>query len=269
MLTLDVLISTIYPAGIEKVVAMELPRVDGVSYVVSWQQPGDTEIPEALRRDDVRIIRYDTIGLSVNRNHAIAAATADICLTADDDLRYTPEQLRSVIATFEAHPEIDYATFRYSGSEKRYPEEEFDLSVPPRGYYITEVETAFRRNAVQGRIRYSDRLGLGAPELTAGEGEMFMIAMRAAGLRGRYFPLTIVHHAGLSTGFRYPLPRGVVMSKGVFLYMYHPRTWPLHVPLNALREKYHRRCGFFRSLIWLWQGCRRAPRLFTLKGQDK
>lgn len=269
MLTLDVLIVTIHPEGIERVAAMELPRVEGVSYVVSWQMPGSATVPAALVRPDVRIIRHDTTGLSVNRNHAIAAATADVCLIADDDLRYTPEQLRAVTAAFEAHPEIDYATFRYSGSTKQYPAEEFDMAAPPRGYYITEVELAFRREAVQGVLRFSPHLGLGSRELLAGEGEMFWIAMRGAGLRGRYFPVTIVHHANLSTGFRLPLPRGVVMAKGVFLYMYHPHTWPIHVGISALRERYRRRCGFFNALVWLWRGARRAPRLFTPKGLDR
>lgn len=36
MLTLDVNIVTHRRAGIERVAAMELPRVDGVRYVVSW-----------------------------------------------------------------------------------------------------------------------------------------------------------------------------------------------------------------------------------------
>ncbi len=121
-MTLDVLISTMGYDGIKRVVAMNLPRVDNVKYIVSWQLPGDDfpgVIPQELMREDVNVYQLNSRGISLNRNNAIDNSTADICLTADDDLKYTPEQLKSVIATFENNPDVDIATFKYSGNDKK------------------------------------------------------------------------------------------------------------------------------------------------------
>ena len=118
MLTLDLIIATHSAAGIERVAAMVLPPVEGVRYVVSWQNSGDTALPDALKRDDIEVHRTDTVGLSSNRNNALDYSTGDIRLIVDDDLVFTAGQLRSVISTFESHPELDVALFRYDGSDR-------------------------------------------------------------------------------------------------------------------------------------------------------
>ena len=51
-MTLDVLISTCGSNGIERVAQMQLPQVDGVAYIVSWQ----------LTDDDTSIGRPSSVG---------------------------------------------------------------------------------------------------------------------------------------------------------------------------------------------------------------
>lgn len=51
---LDVAISTYQPQGLQRVADMNLPQVEGVRYVVSWQQHGGARIPEQLLRNDVK-----------------------------------------------------------------------------------------------------------------------------------------------------------------------------------------------------------------------
>ncbi|MDE7407242.1 MAG: glycosyltransferase, partial [Muribaculaceae bacterium] len=136
MLTLDVLISTIYSAGIHRVAAMNLPVMEGVRYVVSWQCP-EGKIPAELCRSDIKIIPFDKRGLSSNRNNALANSTADLCLIADDDLIYKADQLQKVIDSFEQHPEVEVACFCYKGDHKRYPIELTDISKRlPKGYSV-------------------------------------------------------------------------------------------------------------------------------------
>ena len=86
MLTLDIAIVTHRPEGIARVAAMNLPVIDGVRYVVSWQSHEEAPVPESLVRDDVEIHRFDGRGISLNRNHAYDHCRADIVLNADDDL---------------------------------------------------------------------------------------------------------------------------------------------------------------------------------------
>ena len=234
MMTLDVLISTIYRSGIERVVAMELPQVEGVRYVVSWQMP-EGDVPAALLRDDVTVVTLDCRGISRNRNHAMAQSTADLCLVADDDLHYTADQLRSVIKVFESNPDVELAAFRYSGPDNRYyPATEADLSVRcPKGYSPVCFELAFRRE-VGGRVGFNELAGPGDHPLQAGEDDFFLLQAQRRGVRCRFFPITITHHAGLTTGCR-PMSAGVLKAQGAFIAVRYGLTGPLRVGLFAWR----------------------------------
>ena len=90
--TLDILISTI-GTGVEAIPRMLLPERQGVRYVVSVQHTcpaSEVTIPQELTsRPDVTVVLLPGKGLSRNRNNAISMASADICLIADDDCRYT------------------------------------------------------------------------------------------------------------------------------------------------------------------------------------
>ena len=62
MLTLDLALITFGPDGIRRVGAMNLPRIDGVHYVVSWQCGGDAAVPASLIRPDISVCRTQKPG---------------------------------------------------------------------------------------------------------------------------------------------------------------------------------------------------------------
>lgn len=266
-LRLEVLICTCGKDGLSRVAAMNLPHVDGVGYVVSWQ-PLDAGLtfgrPEALERDDVKVFVSPTRGLSLNRNAALSHASAELCLVADDDLRYTAEQLESVIVTFDMHPRVDIATFMYDGGdEKYYPSEETDLSGFPKNWYLTSFEMAFRRKSMEG-LRWNELFGIGAPVLSAGEESLLIWQAVHRGLTCRFFPKVIVGHEGLTTGVRRVAEPSVLMAKGAVWWVTHRYTGPLRIVLNAWREKRAGRMGFFHALRHCWRGyCYGAAHLHT------
>lgn len=258
-MTLQLMIATIFPEGIRRVAVMELPEVVGVSYIVAWQMPGDEPVPEVLaQRKDIEIIKSDSRGVARNRNIALRAATADILMLSDDDLRYTPESLLEVIGIFESHPEIDFALFRYDGGDKLYPSAETPFTLPTRvkGWYISEVELAFRREIVQGKVDFDEEFGIGAGYIGAGEVDILLVRLlRYLGLSGKFFPVTIARHPHhFSTGERLNQPISVIRSRGLFRQIFYPLSWPLRVPLDALRDHRSGRSSFFRSAIAMIQG---------------
>lgn len=245
-------IATWKPEGILRVNAMDLPEVPGVRYVVSWQLPGpDHVVPEPLAsRHDVLVCFTDEPGIGANRKNACSYCDADIILNADDDLIYSARQLQSILHTFETHPDIDLAAFRYDGSSKQYPEDECDIFYPfPRNYYISGIEMAFRRQILE-RISFDSRFG--APLFTSGEDTKFLHDAIRAGFHCRFFPMTICTHDNPSTGNR-PMPRGVAMATGKLIRLENPRSWILRIPLKALRNK---KIGgtFFPVLIQMFRG---------------
>lgn len=251
---MDVAIATWQPEGIRRVEAMNLPRVPGVRYVVSWQLPGsDPVIPESLAgRDDVYVCFTDKQGLGANRVNACAHCDAEIILIADDDLIYTPDRLQAIIDTFDRNPDVDLATFQFIGSPKKYPEKEFDLTFPfPKGYHAASIEIAFRHKVLD-QINFDSRFGIGAPLFQSGEDSKFLHDVIRAGFHCRFFPITICTHDHPTTGDK-PMPKGVALAEGKLIRLQYPASWILRVPLKAWRNK--KKGGtFFPTLYYLFRG---------------
>ena len=260
MTTLEVLICTIN-RRIHEVKSVLLPPIEGVRYVVSWQQSGySCEPPAELDRPDVTLTTLQGKGLSRNRNNAISHSTADICLIADDDVIYLPEYFGEVVATFEADRSLDLATFKQVGPNlhKSYPDYSFNLSKPPKGYGPSSIEIAFRREAVAGRLRFNELFGLGAPTLQCGEEVVFLADALRLGLNARYFPKVVARHDEPScTTVRAGEP-GMMMGHGASIYYtYRDGTALPRCVLKAWRMS--RQSGapsFFRSLKLILGGAR-------------
>lgn len=250
---LSVIIATHKPDGILRVEKMQLPRTPGVEYVISWQNHSDAPIPESLStRDDIKIYRYDRPGISNNRNNALDHATGEICLNGDDDLTYTSEQLSQVIDTFINDPSLELALFRYSGpSHTKYPTGTTSIYSLPRFFYVSLIEIAFRRETSlrNPRLRFNRHFGPGAPVLTAGEDEVFLMTAKRLGLNGYFFPVTITRHDGMSTGQRPITDNGVLRTTGALIALSHIVTFPPRIVINAWRIHKRGRAPFLRA-IW-------------------
>lgn len=251
---MDVAIATWQPEGIHRVEAMNLPRVPGVRYVVSWQLPGpDPVIPESLAcRDDVSIFILNRAGVSENRNNACDHCTAEIILNSDDDLVYTADGLQAVMDTFESDPDLDLACFRYNGAPDKYPAEACDLaSRLPKGFFVATFEMAIRRR-VLNNVCFDIYFGPGAPFFQSGEDTSFLLDTILCGHKCRFFPITICTHDHPTTGDK-PMPKGVAMAEGFLIRRQYPVSWILRMPLKAWRNM--RKGGtFFPTLFYLFKG---------------
>ena len=271
-MTLEVEICTYGLAGLQRVAQMTLPVVEGVRYRICMQNPDGAEVslPEALRRPDVDFFQHPTRGLSINRNAALDRAEADIVLIADDDLHYSADGLRAVIDTFAPDPSLDFATFQYSGPDaKVYPTEACDLRDPlPRGYYLTSFELAIRRTALPATIRFSTQMGIGAPFYGAGEENLLLYHLIRHGLKGRFIPIEICRHPGLSTGSRQPTP-ATLRAIGALIWVEHSNRIPLQryllAPLRILRRSHRPGVPYLTALRHILHGYIAAPRLFPAK----
>lgn len=256
MLTLDLIIATLGPEGIRRVASMLLPPMDGVSYIISWQRSDGVDVPPAIAsRTDVTLLRDDGIGLSRNRNNALNHSTADIRLIADDDLIYTSEQLRDVIATFESNPGLDVACFRYDGADSKvYPDRECPLFPVPKYYFPTSFEMALRNRGEAAALRYDERFGLGSALFPLGEEEELLYRIGRLRLDARFFPVTITTHPGHTTGLRPVTDPRALRGQGATIALFYPRTWILRVPLKAWRNSRAGLAPFFRTLVNAFRG---------------
>lgn len=233
---LQVLICTFGKTGINRLSSHSLPKTEGVEYLISWQNYSESpDIPESLHRPDIKVCICNSTGLSKNRNNALALCSATFCLIADDDLDFDSLGLLSIIDNFIKCPEIDIATYQYTGDDnKRYPDKTFDLRHPPEGYFVSSIEIAFRRNPIiESGIKFDERFGIGA-EFIAGEENIWISKLLKSGLKGRFFPVNIANHAGMSSGVRAHNDPELICAKGACFAIIHPISWPLRMIAHSL-----------------------------------
>ena len=261
MLTLNLALITHGADGLRRVEEMNLPHVENVRYVVSWQMHENNEVPASLAaRSDIEIHRLDTPGLSLNRNNAIDHCSADIILFADNDVVYSAEGLKNVIASFEADNSLDMALFKASyPEEKPYPDTDTTLSLPfPKGYYVSSIEIAFRPERIKD-LRCCPALGLGASEMTAGEDDFFVISAIRRGLNVGFVNKEICSHPQDSTGDR--VDAGIMMASGFIIRTIYSHSFFPRLFLKALRIKRAGKASFLPTLFSLWKGAAKTNRL--------
>lgn len=234
---LQVLISTYGKDGIERVALSCHPLTKGVEYLVSWQASDNIDIPRELDRDDFKIFRTDSKGLSNNRNHALSKSTADYLLISDDDADYYEYGLTAIIDSFEKNSDADIITLKYdtTSDSKIYPETTVSLGSRPKGYFISSLEIALRRKSIVGNIWFNENFGIGAP-FPSGEEDIFIKDCLDKGLKGLFIPITIARHDGPTTSEKSLMLASRPQTKGAVFNRLHPYSWPLRMAAHALRE---------------------------------
>lgn len=227
--------------GLESVAAHSHPEVNGVRWLVSLQMPEGQayELPEELaRRDDFDIIVHNDRGLSRNRNHALEfPCESDYVLIADDDVDYFAEALQTLVETFDSHPDVGIITCRYlcgEGYPKPYSDKIFSLDNPPKGYYISSVEIAVRRNAVSS-VRFNENFGVGSGVFAAGEEDLWVHQLMKRGVKGIGVPIDLCRHDDITTGYRDRNTREYLLGRGLLITYMRPLTFLPRLLLSVVR----------------------------------
>lgn len=262
MLTLDLALITYRQEGMTRLANMYLPHIDGVRYIVSWQEHHNLAVPQQLHRDDIEIHRFDKPGLSNNRNNAIDHCRADIIMLSDDDLTYAPGALQYIIRTFEDNPGLAVATFRIEiAGAPDFPAESCRLGDPlPRNYNALSPTIAFRREAV-GNLRMHPEFGLNSPCLHGAEDELFLLSAIRRGLDCRFFPYTICSHPHPSTGTKELMTSGNLKASGCYITIAYPLTFMPRLILKAWRLSRDGKCSLPGGLYNLLNGAAHAPHI--------
>lgn len=213
-MTLEVQIATHGEDEMQPVLSGCYPSVTRVFYRVGWQGGIESSKP----RDDFEVTVNDANCLTENRNYLMAAAESDIVLFADNDISYTPEQLKAVIDAFESNPDIGFICFRLDGLDKNYPGSEFDMSRPAYGYYPSSCEIAVRTSVLRNTgVKFDTRFGLGSRFIGCEE-TVFVSRLIDAGIKGLYCPVVIGTHKGnITTGSNPELGNRLNEAKGAAL----------------------------------------------------
>lgn len=252
-MNIDVLIATYKPEGIRRVADASLPEIEGVRYVISWQQDENAEIPGDLKRRDIEIHRFDGAGLSRNRNNGLGFCKGEVIVIADDDEKIFPEGLRRLSKAYEENPEVDLITFEsIHDNGVKYPSGECRLGrILPKGYYVSSIELSFRRRC---GLKFCPELGLNSGRMHCGEDDMILQSAIRRGFDCRFFPILVCEHDHSSTGNRTGMSRETLRGAGCVIALTYGWQALLRVPLKALRLWRAGKSGLLKALFYISQG---------------
>lgn len=132
----------------------------------------------------IRYLSFAERGVGLNRNNALMRADGDICLFADDDMRYCDDYAEVVSGAFESHPDADVLIFNLIEQvpTRRIIQKEERV----RWYNFLRYGTArvaVRKEAVRSKGIYFNQCFGGGTEHAHGEDNLFLAECLRKGLK--------------------------------------------------------------------------------------
>lgn len=187
---------------------------DGLSRIVLPAPHPDTEIlvivqgkgGAAPKRQDVRVIRLDSRGVTASRNTAIREAAGEVLLFGEEDVTWLPSGVDEVLAIFDDNPRLAVflgrAQTETGALRKRYPSYR-ELVTVWNSARVGTIELAIRPEAIRrAGVEFDEAFGAGTENFLGDEYIFVADALRAK-LKCEYFPVTFSEHPAESSGTQF------------------------------------------------------------------
>lgn len=213
-MNIELLISTMRKDNIDEVNLLQQNISDVNALIINQCKCDKKE-----KKNNIRMISTNELGISKSRNKALENASGEICIICDDDVVYENNLLEIIQNSFESDKSADIITFKIKTPEgddfKKYRLEEFYHN--KRTILKTSsIEIAFRLNSIKSKnIKFDESFGLGG-QYISGEENIFLMDCLKKGLKIKYVPIVIGTHPKESSG--YVLDEKSIYSKGALFY---------------------------------------------------
>ena len=188
---------------------------------------------------NIRYLNFAERGVGLNRNNALMRADGDICLFADDDMRYCDGYAETLAKAFEQHPEADVLVFNLI--EKDPTRSIIQKFSRVRFYNFLRYGTArvaVRNAAVQKHGIYFNQCFGGGTAHCHGEDNLFLAACLQKGLKVYALPefvaeLTEERPSSWNTGY----DEKYLQDQGLLYRTISRRWWILLCMQDAIRHR--------------------------------
>ena len=201
-----------------------------------------------------RMITTATRGVGINRNLALTYANADICLFADDDVKYVDNVEEIVLREFDAHPDADIFIFNLDTDDEKRKQIKYSKTrkhgrfgrMPWGGCRI-----AVRLSTIKKANVWFTTLFGGGCLFPSGEDSMWLIEAKRKELKFYVSKETIgtVSFEG-STWFT-GADEKFYFGKGAFYAATYPKTIGLWMLYFALRTRDFGELSFLDKIKWM------------------
>ena len=136
----------------------------------------------------IRYLNFAEHGVGLNRNNTLMRATGDICLFADDDMRYVDGYAHLIENAFTEYPDADVIVFNITGRSA--------IKKPGRVGYLNYLRygtarMAVRLKSVKSNGIYFNQCFGGGTEHSHGEDNLFLTACLNKGLKVYAVPIML------------------------------------------------------------------------------
>lgn len=205
-------------------------------------------------------VNTTTRGVGVNRNIGLLYASADICVLADDDMRFYNDYEAIVIDTFSKYREADVIIFNIEEEPIVRPVTKKVVKVNLFNYRrYGAARIAFRRKSISyNGIFFNTNFGGGTAH-SSGEDSLFLRDCLRKGLNIKAVPITIakLQEVGRGSTWFCGYTEKFFFDKGVFYALAHRRTALLWCLQYCVRNKTQvSECGFFMAFSQMKRGVR-------------
>ncbi len=186
----------------------------------------------------ITYLNFAERGVGLNRNNSLMRADGDICLFADDDMRYLDTYVETVTEAFRRHPDADVIVFNLQEATPSRAVIQKDSRVSRLNFlrYGT-ARVAFRNDSVRRRGIFFNQCFGGGTAHCHGEDNLFLGACLREGLRIYAVPdyiaeLTEERASSWNTGY----DEKYIRDQGVLYRTLSRKHWRLLCLQDALRR---------------------------------
>ena len=229
------------------------------SDVVFANQAETTKFEEYLFEGHrARMITTDTRGVGINRNLGLLYAQGEICLFADDDVRYCDDVEKIVLSEFDAHPDADIMIFQFDTNSDRKvkkPQKTRKCSRFSRMPWGA-VRVAFRLKELKKINIWFTTLFGGGCLFPSGEDSIWLTDVRRKGLKIYVSNKTIGTVSFETSTWFTGYDEKYYFGKGAFYQAARPKLICLWRHYFALRTRGRGNMPYFEKIKWMRLGAK-------------
>lgn len=207
--------------------------------IVANQCDHDEIVSFTWNGHNVRYLNFAERGVGLNRNNALMRADGDICLFADDDMRYCDDYMETITGAFEQLPKADVIVFNLI---EKTPTRKVIKKISKVNYlnflrYGT-ARVAVRNQSIRANGIYFNQCFGGGTEHCHGEDNLFLAACLQKGLKVYAVPayiaeLTDERPSSWNNGY----DEKYIRDQGVLYKTMFKNIWKLLCFQDALRHQ--------------------------------
>ena len=221
-LSLEILISTMKRSNLDFLKPMFPKDFTNYNILIINQTEKGQELTS--KYDNIRVLNSYEKGLSKSRNLALKNAKGDICLLADDDIKYVENFDNIIKNAFNKNKNFDVLTFMMSDFEGKLAKK-YNLQKQHNYKSLVKansVTIAFKNHKViETKIKFDTNFGLGSIFEIAEE-FIWLRSLYKANLKIGFIPKVIVQHPYESSG-RFGGSDRVIAARAALFYKYSKR----------------------------------------------